>query len=87
MEFTDHEATEYPAENNQLVFSDNEEAITNDEMEDFIDNTDQPKEDVSFYRQLDPDNLEHYHKFPNQPRDPVLAVHEGDEPYFRDEDT
>ena len=33
MEFIDHEATEYPAENNQLVFSDNEEAITNDEMD------------------------------------------------------
>ena len=55
MEFIDHEATEDPSENNSLVFSDDEEEIMNDEMEDFIDDTDQSRDDVSFYRQLDPD--------------------------------
>ena len=39
-------------------------------MEDFIDDIDQRRQDVIFYRQFDPDNLEHYYKFPNQTRDP-----------------
>ena len=47
-----------------LIFSDEDE-ITNDEMEYFIDNSEQPREDVSFYRQFDPEDLEHYHKSPN----------------------
>ena len=50
MEFIDHGATEEHAESNLLVFSDDEEELTNDEMEDFIDDIEQPKEDVSFYR-------------------------------------
>ena len=43
-------------------------------MEDFIDDTDQQREGVSFYRQLDPENNEHYHRFPNQTRNPKEAV-------------
>ena len=50
MEFIDHGATEEHAESNLLVFSDDEEELTNDEMEDFIDDIEQPKEDPSFYR-------------------------------------
>ena len=34
MEFIDHEATEDQTESNPVVFSDDEEEITNDEMED-----------------------------------------------------
>ena len=79
MEFIDHEATEDQTESNPVVFSDDEEEITNDEMEDYIDDTNQPRDDVRFYRQLDPDNLEHYPKFPNQTRDPILTVYEEDE--------
>ena len=86
MEFIDHEDTEDPSESNSLVFSDDEEEIMNDEMDDFIDDTDQSRDDVSFYRQLDPDNLEH-HKFSNQTTNPRLAVYEEDEPYSGDEDT
>lgn len=87
MEFIDHEATEDHTESNPVVFSDDEEEITNDEMEDYINDTNQPREDVRFYRQLDPDNLEHYPKFPNQTRDPILTVYEEDEPCFGKEDT
>ena len=38
-----------------LDFSDDE--ITNDEDENFIDDSEQSMEDVSFYRKLDPKNL------------------------------
>ena len=51
-------------------------------MEDSIDDTDRPREDVSFYRQFDPDNVEHCYKFSNQIRDPNQAVYEDDEPCF-----
>ena len=53
-------------------------------MEDFIDDTDQPREDVSFHRQFNPDNLEHCYKFPNQIRDPRQAAYEDDKPHFGD---
>ena len=49
-------------------------------MEDVIDATNKPKEDISFYRQLDPDNLEHYPTF-------ISAVYKDDTPYFGEEDT
>ena len=58
MDFIDHEATEDPSENNTLVFSDDQEELTNDEMDDFINDTDQPRYDVSFYKQLDPGNID-----------------------------
>ena len=56
-------------------------------MEDFIDDTDQEREGVSFYRQLDPENNEHYHRFPSQTRNTKEAVYEDDELYFREEGT
>ena len=61
------EATENPQENQPLVISDDDVEMTNDEMENFIDDKGQPREDVNFYRKFDPDNLNHYHKFPNRP--------------------
>ena len=74
--------------NNQLLVSfDDEDEITNDEMEDFIDDGDQQQDDVSFYRQLDPENIEHYHKFPNQTTNPKEAIYEDDEPYCGSEET
>ena len=73
--------------NNQLLVSfDDEDEITNDEMEDFIDDGDQQQDDVSFYRQLDPENIEHY-KFPNQTTNPKEAIYEDDEPYCGSEET
>ena len=65
MEFIDMEATEDSQENQPLAFSHNDEEITNDEMENFIDYSEQPREGVSFYRKFDPDNLNHYRKFLN----------------------
>ena len=31
-------------------------------------------EGVSFFRKLNPENIDHYNKFPNQTRDPRSAV-------------
>ena len=80
-------------DNQPLIFSDDEE-MTNDEMDDFIDDSDEQREGVSFYRQLespnqsrDPQNLNDYPKFPNQTRDPRVAIYKGDEPFYGTYDT
>ena len=83
MEFISAEAEE----DGPLVFSDDEEdeKIT-DELDDFIDDSTQLQEDVSFYRQLDPSNIENYPKFPDQARNPIEAIYEDDEPFYGHED-
>ena len=86
MEFIDIEATEDSQENQSLVFSDDDEETTNDEINNFIDDSELPREDVSFYRKLGPDNLHHYHKFPNHTIDPRIATYKNDELYFAEED-
>ena len=59
-----------------LVFSDDEEEEkTRDELDDFIDNGPQPEENVSFYRQLNPENIEDYSRFNGQTRNPVEAIY------------
>ena len=60
MEFVSVEAKE----DGPLVFSDDEEneKIT-DELDDSIDDSTQPQEDVSFYRQLDPNNIKNIQNF------------------------
>ena len=46
-------------EDGPFVFSDDEEdEKIKDELDNFIDDSTQPHEDVSFYRQLDPNNIE-----------------------------
>ena len=58
-----------------LVFSDNEEEEkTADELNAFIDNSPHPEEDVSFYRQADPENIDDYSKFNGQTRNLVEAI-------------
>ena len=84
MDFTEFEASE---ENPPPAFSDDDEEITNDEIDDFIDDTDKQREVVSFYRQLDPENIEHYPKFPNQTTNPKEAIYEDNMLYFGQEDT
>ena len=64
MDFTGFEESE---ENQTLVFS-NDGQRNNDEMDALIDDTYKQEDDVSFYRQLDPQMVEHCHKFPNQAR-------------------
>ena len=85
MDFIQFEASE---ENNQpLVFSDDEDENIPDKIDNFIDDTDQQGQGVSFYRQLDSENIEDYPKFPNSTKNPKEAVHEDEEPYFGEEDT
>ena len=62
------------------MFSDEEDEISNDQMEDFIDDADQQREGVSFYRRLEPE------KFPNQTRNPEEPVYEDDDSFFGVED-
>ena len=52
MDFTDFEASEDMTDNKSFLFSDEEDEINNDQMVDFIYNTDKQREGVSFYRQL-----------------------------------
>ena len=74
-------------EDGLLVFSDDEEdeKIT-DELDGFIDDSTQPQEDVSFYRQVDPNNIENYPIFHGQTRNAIEAIYEDDEPFYGHED-
>ena len=54
---------------------------------DFIDDSVQMREGVSFYRNVDLSNIDNYNKFPNQTRDPRSAVYEDNEMFFDVEDT
>ena len=83
MDFILNEATE----DGYLFFSDDEEEekIT-DELDDFIDNRPQPDENISFYRQLDPENINNYPKFNSTTRNPVDAIYEDDVPFYGHED-
>ena len=86
MEFIQLVATEESQQNEPQNVSDDDEKI-NDEMDDFIDDSEQPSEGVSLYRKLDPENINDYYKFPNQTRDARVAVYEDDEMLFGTEDT
>ena len=70
-----------------IGFSDNEEEekIT-DELDDFIDNRPLAKEDISFYRQLDPENINNYPKFNSTTRNPIDAICEDDVLFYGHED-
>ena len=74
-------------EDRPLVFSDDEEVkkMTN-EIDDFLDNGSQPEEDVNFYRQLDPANIDDYSKFNGQTSNPIEAIYEDDTPFYDHED-
>ena len=52
MDFIDFEVSEDIPDNKPLVFSDEKDKINNDQMGNFIDDADQQREGVSFYRQL-----------------------------------
>ena len=71
------------AEDRPLVFSDDEEEekIT-DELDDFIDNGPQPEEDISLYRQLDPENIDNYPKFNSTTCNPITASYEDNFPFM-----
>lgn len=81
-----HFEAEESQENQALTFSDNDDEMINNEAENFIDDNEQPEKDVIFYSKLDPGNIDHYYKFPNQTRDPTVAGYEEHEMYFGTED-
>ena len=83
MDFIQRDAIEDSQET--LDFSDDE--TINDKDGNFIDDSEQLMEDVSFYRKLDPENLNHYNKFPNWTWDLRIAVYEDDKIFFGTEDT
>ena len=83
MEFISAEAEE----DRPLVFSDDDkDEKTTDELDDFIDDSTHPQDDVSFYRQLDPNNIVNYPKFHGQTPNPIEAIYEDDEPFYDYED-
>ena len=57
-------------------------------MKKFIDDSKQPMEGVSFYRQFDPENIDHYDtdKFTKKTRDPRVVVYKDNEMFFGTED-
>ena len=84
MDFIQFEAIDGSQQNETIDFSDDEKT---DQDENFIDDSEQPMEDVSFYRKLDSENIDHYNKFPNPTRDPSIAAYEDDEMFYGTEDT
>ena len=78
MEFISNEAVE----DGPLVFSDDQKEKITDELDNFIDNGPQPDEDVSFYRQLDPTNLDNYLKFNGQTRNRIKEIYEDNAPFY-----
>ena len=53
------------SQQNEISFSDNDDDEITQQDKEFIDDTEQPMEDVSFYRTFDPENIDQYNKFPN----------------------
>ena len=85
MNFIQFEAIIKSQENKTLNFSDCDEKTEQDEN--IIDDSEQPMWNLSFYRDLDPEKVDQYNKFPNQTRDPRVAVYEDDEMLFGTNDT
>ena len=83
MEFIQLEADEdsqYQPISNEV--DDDDEELTNNEMEDFIDNSKEPEEDISFYQNLN--NRDQYYNFPNQTENLRNAIAEDYEMYLGD---
>ena len=89
MDFIQFEATDESQQNETIDFSDDndDDDEKTDQDKNFINDSEQPMEVVSFYRKLDPENINHYNKFPNQTKDPRVGVYEDDEVFFGTEDT
>ena len=83
MEFINFQAEESSDNGDTIHFSDDEKTI---EVNNFINDSEEITDGISFYRNLDPHNPDHYNKFPNQTRDPVSAVYDDDGMYFAEED-
>ena len=86
MDFIQFEAIDESQQNETLNFSDDEKT---DQDEKCINDSEQPMEGVSFYRQFDPENIDYYDTdtFTNKTRDPRAVVYKDDEMFFGTEDT
>ena len=86
MDFIQFEAIDEFQQNETVNISDNEKT---DQDEKFIDDSEQPMKDVSFYRKFNPEIINHYDTdtFTNKTWDPRVAVYEDDEMFFSTEDT
>ena len=73
MEFINFEAEESIDNGDTIHFSDDEETIGGNN---FINDSEEINDDISFYRNLDPHNSDHYNKFPNQTHYPVSDVYD-----------
>ena len=81
MEFIQLEAgkdSQYQPISNEV--DDDDEEVPNDEMEHFIDNSQGPEEDISFYQNLN--NQDQYYNFPNQTQNVRDAIAEDCEMHF-----
>ena len=87
MDFIQFEAIDESQQNETIDFLDDDDDEKTDQDKNFINDSKQPMEVMSFYRKLDPENINHYNKFPNQTKDPRVAVYEDDEVFFGTEDT
>ena len=69
------------AQNNApiLQFPDEDEPVENEDMSDFIEDSQVTEESISFYRKRDPRNLEDCLKFPGQTRN---LIYSDTEVYF-----
>ena len=87
MDFIQFEANG-KSQQNEINFSDDDDNDEKTEQDkNFIDDSKQPMEDISFYRTLGPENIDHYNKFQNQTRNPMDTLYENDEIFFGTEDT
>lgn len=83
MEFLSFEAEE--ENGNLLVFWDNEQVFETNKINNFIDDTPIEEEDVIFYRERNPLDVNDYLNFNGQTRNPLEAVYEDDERYYGQE--
>ena len=81
--FINFEAEESSDNGNTIHFLDDEETI---EDNNFINDSEEITDGISFYRNLDPHNAKYYNKFPMQTRDPVSAICNDNGMYFGEED-
>ena len=84
MEFLSLEAEE--ENDNFLHFSDDNFEKETDEPDDFINDKPIDEEDVRFYRERNPLDINDYPKFNGQVRNPIEAIYSDTEPYFGEDE-
>ena len=86
MDFIQFEAID-ESQQNEINFSGDDDDEKSEQDENSIEDSEQLMEDVRLYRALDPENIDHYNKFPYHTRNPKAAVYEDDKMFFGTEVT